>query len=466
MNNPAFRQRALGAIIGSAAGDALGARFEFGPAGAYSKQFPEPIVGGIGEMIGGGNFNWEPGEFTDDTQMGIVQAESILACGGIDGPDLFSRFKRWADVAKDVGTQTSAVLRSRLDWSEAALAYFRRHPTSSAGNGSLMRATPAAVHFARASEAESIAAAHQASLVTHGDPAAGWGTALFHVMIRAALHGGDPFAALESSLKALPPEQQRYVEILDAGWQPSQAEFGNGTVWTCLAQAVWAVRTHRTSFADAVTAAIDLGGDTDTVAAVTGGLAGALHGIQNIPSRWTTYLHGQLMTPEGQRTYRAGDLQLLTARLLGDAAPPETAVGPRQEPAEVSPGLFAADLGAAADVAKDSAVMSLCRVGDRFADHPVRREVYLIDKDDDHNLALASVVDDTVKTIDAWLSEGRTVVVHCHGGASRTGLVLRAWLMQHHEWPEARATSFLRDRWPALGDWNDSFTTFLRERWR
>ena len=60
----------------------------------------------------------------------------------------------------------------------------------------------------------------------------------------------------------------------------------------------------------------------------------------------------------------------------------------------------------------------------------MRREVYLIDKDEDHNQALASVVDDSVKTIDAWLSEGRTVVVHCHGGASRTGLVLRAWLMR------------------------------------
>ncbi len=74
----------------------------------------------------------------------------------------------------------------------------------------------------------------------------------------------------------------------------------------------------------------------------------------------------------------------------------------------------------------------------------MRREVYLIDKDEDHNLALASVVDDAVKTIDAWLSEGRTVVVHCHGGASRTGLVLRAWLMRHYKWPETRATSFLK----------------------
>ena len=74
----------------------------------------------------------------------------------------------------------------------------------------------------------------------------------------------------------------------------------------------------------------------------------------------------------------------------------------------------------------------------------MRREVYLIDKDEDHNQALASVVDDTVKTIDAWLSEGRTVVVHCHGGASRTGLVLRAWLMRKHKWPETKATSFLK----------------------
>jgi ADP-ribosyl-[dinitrogen reductase] hydrolase len=322
----AFHQRALGAIIGSAVGDALGAPFESGPAGAYSKRFPEPIVGGTGEMIGGGSFQWEAGEFTDDTQMGIVQAESILARGRIDGSDLFSRFKVWADGAGDVGNQTRAVLRSRLDWNEAALDYFHHHPDSSAGNGSLMRATPTAVHFARASEAQTIEAAHQTSLITHGDPAAGWGTALFHVMIRAALHGHDPFAALDSSLTALPREQHRYVEMLDAGWQPSQTELPNGTVWTCLAQAVWAVRTYRASFAAAVTAAIDLGGDTDTVAAVAGGLAGALHGVQNIPSRWTTHLHGRVMTPEGQRIYRVSDLQLLTSRLLGDGAAPELTI--------------------------------------------------------------------------------------------------------------------------------------------
>ena len=106
----AFSQRALGAVVGSAVGDALGAPFEFGPPRQYSRRFPEPVVGGTGEMIGGGGFEWAPGEFTDDTQMAIVQAESLLACGDVDGDDLFERFRIWASAASDVGIQTRSVL--------------------------------------------------------------------------------------------------------------------------------------------------------------------------------------------------------------------------------------------------------------------------------------------------------------------------------------------------------------------
>ena len=102
-----------------------------------------------------------------------------------------------------------------------------------------------------------------------------------------------------------------------------------------------------------------------------------------------------------------------------------------------------------------------CAAPGCFSDHSVRREVYLIDKDDDHNPALASVVEDCVATIDAWRAEGFTVVVHCHGGASRTGLILRAWLMRKHGWSSAQATKRLKSRWPCLGEWNESFTTFL-----
>jgi ADP-ribosyl-[dinitrogen reductase] hydrolase len=110
-------------------------------------------------------------------------------------------------------------------------------------------------------------------------------------------------------------------------------------------------------------------------------------------------------------------------------------------------------------------VLSLCRVGDRFANHPARREMYLVDQDLDHNATLGFAVADAVDTLDAFRAEGRNVVVHCHGGASRTGLVLRARLMREHGWDEPTATAHLAERWPHLGLWDESFTTFLRT-WR
>ena len=88
----------------------------------------------------------------------------------------------------------------------------------------------------------------------------------------------------------------------------------------------------------AVIAAIELGGDTDTVAAVTGGLAGAIYGVQAIPSRWTTYLHGHVTTTDGRRTYRGTDLQHLTLRLLGSDPAPEQQPDQRRGPTEIAPG--------------------------------------------------------------------------------------------------------------------------------
>ena len=66
------QQAAVGALIGAAVGDALGAPFEFKPGGIYKKRFPRAVVGGTGEMVGGGTFGWAPGEFTDDTQMAMA----------------------------------------------------------------------------------------------------------------------------------------------------------------------------------------------------------------------------------------------------------------------------------------------------------------------------------------------------------------------------------------------------------
>ncbi|MFI7105386.1 ADP-ribosylglycohydrolase family protein [Nonomuraea sp. NPDC050227] len=280
-------QRAVGAVVGSAVGDALGAPFEFGPAGAFSSRFP--VRGAGGEMSGGGG--WDAGEATDDTQMAVHVAESLLERDGLDLPDIFARFQRWAaDEPKDIGLQTEDVLTRGLPWDRAAAAHYRSSHRA-AGNGALMRATPSAVYFARDGQQATMDAARHIAALTHGDPAAWEGTAIFHDLIRVTLDGANPLDQLSHTLTAVHPDhRQRYAAILAPSWHPGQATEFNGAVWPCLGSAVWALRTT-CSYVDAIRAAIDLGGDTDTVAAITGGLAGAVYGPAAIPTSWTGPLH-------------------------------------------------------------------------------------------------------------------------------------------------------------------------------
>ncbi|WP_062349127.1 ADP-ribosylglycohydrolase family protein [Herbidospora yilanensis] len=293
------RERVAGAIVGSAVGDALGAPFEFGPPGAF------PAPGGGNEMRGGGG--WDPGEATDDTQMALHVAESLLERGGLDLPDVFARFRRWAaDDPKDIGLQTEDVLTRDLPWDQAAAAHYRTSPRA-AGNGSLMRATTSAVYFAPAGREATMDAGRRLSALTHGDPAAGEGVAVFHDLLRVALTGADPLRDLPWTLAAVhPAHRDRYATVTAAEWHPSRATELNGAVWPCLGSALWALRTT-TGYEAAVGAAINLGGDTDTVAAVTGALAGAVYGLQAIPARWTALLHVPL-PGSGGRTLRLPEL--------------------------------------------------------------------------------------------------------------------------------------------------------------
>ena len=126
--------------------------------------------------------------------------------------------------------------------------------------------------------------------------------------------------------------------------------------------------------------------------------------------------------------------------------------------------LYAANWQGAVGAPTDWAVLSLCRTGGRFAGHPVRREVYLIDRyHPDDNPGLATVVADAVDTLDAFLAEApdRPVVVHCHGGRSRTALVAKAWAMRRHGWDEATAHQWLTGAWPLADRSNDVFVSHL-----
>ncbi|MGW1378673.1 ADP-ribosylglycohydrolase family protein [Streptomyces sp. NPDC002446] len=301
--------RAIGAVLGSAVGDALGAPFEFGEPGAYRARFPD----GVGDMWAGGG--WDRGEATDDTQMAVLTAHSLLEHGGLDLPDVFRRFQRWAAAGpKDIGLQTEDVLGSGLPWDRAAAAHFARGDRA-AGNGALMRAAPAAVCFAGRGRAATMDAARHLSALTHGDPAAWEGTAVFHELIRVALGGGDPLAAVPDALAAVHPDHRdRWAVVLAPDWHPGLATEFNGAVWPCLGSALWALRGTG-SYAAAVGAAIDLGGDTDTVAAVTGALAGAVHGAAAIPDRWTRPLHVPL-PGYGDTVLHAGELAALARELL------------------------------------------------------------------------------------------------------------------------------------------------------
>lgn len=111
-------------------------------------------------------------------------------------------------------------------------------------------------------------------------------------------------------------EGDRYATVLAPHWTLEQATEFNGAVCPCLGSAVWAVRTTD-SYENAVRGAVDLGGDTDTVAAVIGALAGAVYGIAAIPRSWTEPLHATLLgAPGPQRVLRLRDLETLAGRLL------------------------------------------------------------------------------------------------------------------------------------------------------
>jgi ADP-ribosyl-[dinitrogen reductase] hydrolase len=132
------------------------------------------------------------------------------------------------------------------------------------------------------------------------------------------------------------------------------------------------------------------------------------------------------------------------------------------EPREVLPSLWASNRSGARTVPDDWAVVSLCRI-DQSMRKPIRREAYLIDNDGDHNPSLAAAVDDVLDSIDALLAERRQVVVHCHGGRSRTGLVLAAHLMRHGR-SLADAQKLLAKAWPDAYFENPAFVEELRRR--
>lgn len=263
--------RACGVLLSSAAGDALGAGYEFAPV------TPDLVP----TMIGGGLGNFAPGEWTDDTAQALAIAE--VAATGIDlrSPDALTaiaqRFADWyAGGPADVGIQTANVLqlagRTPTGAGMAAAARQAHDRTGrSAGNGSLMRTGPVALAYLGDPEGL-VQAATVVSALTHFQDYAQEACAIWCLMIRhAILHGAFPtFAAIERWA----PNPDRWRDLFTAAETQPPSSFKQNAWSVGALQAAWAAITHTpvpeegpacVHLVDTLTTAIRIGHDTDTV---------------------------------------------------------------------------------------------------------------------------------------------------------------------------------------------------------
>jgi ADP-ribosyl-[dinitrogen reductase] hydrolase len=285
MTDPDPLGRACGALVGLAVGDAVGTTVEFMPRGTFPP---------VADMAGGGPFDLQPGQWTDDTSMALCLAESLLADPGLSPRDLMDRFDRWVTEGHnsstgrcfDVGVTTRAAIeRYRRTGDPLAGDPGPR----AAGNGSVMRLAPVAVRWWRDPEMAEAVARSQ-SLTTHAAPEAVDACALLARMLVGAIAGGGREAVLEPRVA---PGWRPAIRAIAAGAWRGKAEAdirSTGYVVHTLEAAVWAF-AGSTCFEGAVLRAVNLCDDADTVGAVAGQIAGAVYGLGGVPERWADCLY-------------------------------------------------------------------------------------------------------------------------------------------------------------------------------
>jgi ADP-ribosylglycohydrolase len=457
--------RAVGVLLGTAAGDALGAPYEFGP-----PRGPQLEVA----MVGGGGFGWEPGEWTDDTSMAIAIAEVAATRADLRQEEALDaiarRWHEWSQHAKDVGVQTRSVLSqagrhgisAQTARSESAALHSRSGRT--AGNGSLMRTAPVALAYLD-DEAALVEAARAVSELTHFDPEAGdacvlWCLAIRHAILTGVLDARIGLQHIDIDRRDLWDHRLDVAEAL----QPSGFK-NNGWVVEALQGAWSAIATtpiptdhpaEGVFRADhlrlALDAAVRGGGDTDTVAAIAGGLLGAGYGASAVPAEWRRLLHGW----PGLATR---DLAALATRIVkADSlfSYEMEPMAPVRHPHD--DGVWLADVATLQALPPDvDAVVSLCQVDDNDLPAGVEQiDVRLIDIVDlEANPNLDFVLIDTVRVIEQLRNAGRIVLLHCVACQSRTPTVAALYGARRQgiggELALHAVTDVLPAAWPSSG---------------
>ena len=280
------QDRMRGCLLGLAVGDALGATNEFKSRGTF-----RPVTG----IVGGGPFDLQPGQWTDDTAMAMCLGTSLVESDGFDPDDIMERFVRWYQTGYwsstgtcfDIGHTTRIALDSYILtgnlWGKA--------PNERSGNGCIMRLAPVPI-FYYPNTIAALEYAEKSAMLTHDTPACRESTRLLTAMLLRAFTGSTKDYVLDAGLFLESTFEVPMVKSVAHGTYKQKsidAIHGTGFVVACLEAAAYCFATT-TTFSDAVLMAANLGDDADTTAAVTGQLAGAFYGVGAIPSAWLAQL--------------------------------------------------------------------------------------------------------------------------------------------------------------------------------
>lgn len=265
--------RIKGGLYGVAVGDALGGTTEF-----MSRQEIRDAYGYLTDIIGGGVWRLEPGEVTDDTMMTLCVAEGILENPRDPMQAIGKNFLQWFDSKpKDIGNIIRRVFSTyEGNWFEAAMLA-DMDLGQSAGNGSLMRCLPIALSYTDLQDVERVS--RMQSKMTHYDERCNQACEMYNrIAFRMLNHHVGMQEAIVSEIKGT-----EYESILheEPGCEPS------GFVVHTFRWVLHILLTSN-SFAEVVQQAANLGGDSDTIAAIAGGLAGINYGYDGIPETYTS----------------------------------------------------------------------------------------------------------------------------------------------------------------------------------
>ena len=288
MSQITTQDRFRGCLLGLAAGDALGTTLEFKRPGTFQP---------IDDMIGGGPFSLDPGQWTDDTSMALCLAASLIERGKFDSMDQMHRYVSWWDEGYlsstgecfDIGNTIASALSRFIDTGEP---YAGSSDPYSAGNGSLMRLAPVPMYFAN-DAAEAISRSADSSRTTHGAEEAVDACRYFAGLLVGALNGVDKeelLSARYSPVEGLwerSPLAEKITEVAGGSFKHREPPDirGTGYVVESTEAALWAFYKSQ-NFREGALLATNLGDDADTTAAIYGQIAGAHYGVEAIPIEW------------------------------------------------------------------------------------------------------------------------------------------------------------------------------------